>query len=299
MLHAVSCITWCVHRFDASCSALSDALGYARVADGNVDETDAQFWRAARVRGRRFAVYQPASGEACYLRFIECEQQSGYSPLRTFGWNATEIHVADVHALAARLRDSPYTIIGGPRDLLGNGTAVALQVRGPSDEIFYLTEINSEAMRGSYGRARAFVGRPFIVVLGASQHAASLSFYGDLAGRKTRARPFPIRVLSAAHGLDGDATHYPIASAVLRQQFRIEIDGYPDSATARPIRDDDLAPGMAIVSFTAPDISAFEHGALAVGERKDIVTKRACRAALLAGPDGETLEILESTTTRD
>jgi hypothetical protein len=287
MLRSVSSVTFSVDRFDASTFALESALGYCCVQQGNVSPEQAAFWSAPDVAGNRFAVFAPDSGEHVTLRLIESDATPGYAPLRTFGWNAAELHVADVHELARRLHDSPFEILGGPRDLLNNGSVVALQARGPSDEVLYLTQVNGEIMQRSYGKTESAVGRVFIVVLGCSDMDATRGFYSKLTRATPRPRKFAIRVLAAAHGLDPMTTKFPIASAVLKKQFRIELDGYPDTATSRPVTPGHLPPGLAIVSFDVASLDEVE-GAIA-----QTVDSR--RAAMLRGPDGELLELTEAS----
>ncbi len=215
MLRSICAVTYSVSRFDASCDALRTLFAYRLVDHGLVGDELASFWNAPRIRGARHAVFGPASGEPVYVRLVEQPDTPGYEPLHTFGWNAAELHVRDVHELAAALDDSSFEILGGPRDLLGNGTAVALQVRGPSGEVFYLTEISGENMQRSYGKAVSDVDRLFIAVLGTSDHGASRGFYAPLTKGSPRPRQFPIRVLAAAHGLDPITAKFPIGSAIL------------------------------------------------------------------------------------
>jgi hypothetical protein len=74
---------------------------------------------------------------------------------------------------------------------------------------------------------------------------------------------------------------------VLKKQFRIELDGYPDTATSRPVTPGHLPPGLAIVSFDVASLDEVE-GAIA-----QTVDSR--RAAMLRGPDGELLELTEAS----
>lgn len=292
MLRSICAVTFSVSEFGASRDALESLFGYQCVDDGTVADELANFWRAPAVSGARFAVYGPASGEPVYIRLVEQAATPGYEPLRTFGWNAAELHVRDVRGLAETLSDSSLEILGGPRDLLGNDTAVALQVKGPSQEIFYLTEISGDNMQRTYGRAASDVDRLFIAVLGASDHDATRDFYAPLTKGTPRPRRFPIRVLAAAHGLDPMTTRFPIGSAVLEEQFRIEIDGYPDSATDRPIMQGCLPPGLCMVSFSAPDSSGAAVEPAAEDAGFDIAPYFGRPVTLLQGPDGEWFEVI-------
>lgn len=291
MLHGVAIITVSVDNFDSSSEALVELLGYRRESVGTVSAELARFWGAGATAGARQALFLPGSGEDVYLRLVEADLPADYAPLETYGWNAVELHVQDVHRLAMQLAGTDYDIIGGPRDLLGNGTAIALQVRGPSKEVFYLTEINSENMQTTYGKALARVGRAFIVVLGSSDHSRSMDYYGALAGRRTRPRTFPIRVLAAAHGMDIYKSRFRIGSAVLRDAFRIEIDGYPESARPRQITPGHLPPGMCIVSMTTDSLDVLPAtGSVATIDEAPYAGRR---CALIEGPDGEWIEIIE------
>ena len=296
MLKSIHAVTYSVSNFDASCAALATCFGYRRLIDGHLDDDLARLWNAPRASGARYAVFGPASGEPVYVRFVEQPATPGYEPLKTFGWNAAELHARDVNGLADTLGDSPFEILGGPRDLLGNGTAVALQVIGPSREVFYLTEINGENMQRTYGRAESDVGRLFIAVLGASDHQATRQFYAPLTKGTPRPRRFPIRVLAAAHGLDPMTTHFPIGSAVLESQFRIEIDGYPESAIDRPSLDGFLPPGLCMVSFNAsdPDNVAVNPFAATPGLDAPPYSGRSVR--MLQGPDAEWSELIASSS---
>lgn len=292
MLRSVHAVTYTVPNFGASCAALESAFGYQLVDDGHITEELATFWGAAATSGSRAAIFAPGSGEPVYLRLIEQTQTHNYQPLRTFGWNAAELHVQDINALAAKLDESPFRILGGPRDLLGDGTAVALQVMGPSEEVFYLTEISGEAMQRSYGKAASPVGRTFIVVLGCSNLGKTLKFFSGLCDDTTEAHEFPIRVLANAHGIDPIANCFPIASAILQHQFRVEIDEYPDSAIARPINDRCLPPGLCMVSFLVDSLDELSLAPLRTASGLGSFLYRDHQAALIQGPDGEVLELV-------
>ena len=295
MLRSVSAATFSVSDFDASYAMLASVYNYGLCSEGVVTEALAEFWNAPKVAGARFAVLAPASGENVCIRLVEQPATPGYEPLKTFGWNAAELHVRDVHKLAGTLAETPLTILGGPRDLLGNGAAVALQVLGPSGEVFYLTEINGNNMQRTYGKAESTVGRLFIAVLGASNHGASRNFYAPLTKGTPRPRRFAIRVLAAAHGLNPHGTRFTVGSAVLEEQFRIEIDGYPESAITRPQSKGYLPPGLCLVSFNtaALSLSPYEPERCTDGLREAPYFGRPVQ--ILYGPDGEWLELIEGT----
>jgi len=291
MLRSVSTVTFATPDFDASCVALIEELGLARVETGSISAELANFWNAPAVAGAQFASFQSSSGEPVFVRLIESPETPGFEPLRCYGWNAAEFLVRDVAGLAERLQSSPLKILGGPRDLLNNGVAIALQARGPSDEVFYLTELNGKRMQATYGKAEADVDRIFIVVLGVSDMQRSREFYAKLAKATPRPRRMTIRVLAAAHGLDPMSHEFPIASAVLEDQFRIEFDGYPESATPRPQLPGYLPPGMAMVSFRVDSLENIVDA--------DIQEIEGSKRALLQGPDAELVELVELVENSD
>lgn len=293
ILNRIAGVTLSTPDFDSSATVLSEALGYVSLETGHVSRQLAEFWSAPCTAGRRYACFGPKSGEETFVRIVESPHTPGYEPLKTFGWNATEIHVADVYGLAESLAGSSLDIIGGPRDLLNNGTAVALQTQGPSDEIYYLTEINSDTMQRSYGKAESAVGRIFIVVLGCRLHDVSRTFYAQIADGVPRARRLSIRVLANAHGLDPYATQFPIGSAILREPYRIELDGYPDSATTRPTLDGHLPPGLSMVSFETDSFSESPYTPVKSTSSLDGAPYCGRGAQILHGPDGEWLELIE------
>ncbi len=285
---SVHAVTWTVPDVAASCAAFERYLGYGQIEEGVVSDALAAFWSAPAVCGSRYRILRPASGEPVYLRFIEAPQVPGYAPLKTYGWNAAEFHVRDVYAVAERLADSPFRIIGGPRDLLNNGAVIALQVVGPGDEVLYLTEMRHDGMREIYGSARSDVDRVFICVLGVSDQPRTLEFYRPHCVRTTERRAFPIKVLAAAHGLDPEQARFDIASLVMEQAFRIETDAYPASAQMRPGTPGQLPPGLAMVSVVVERIPS----ELTPITLEDSLYTGRC-IALQRGPDSEWLELIQ------
>jgi len=295
LLRSIKAITIAVRNLDASILCYRRFLHYDLVATGTVSPAQASRWDAEKETGQPFALLSPASMEPVYIRLVESDAAINYQALRHFGWNAAELHVTDVHALAESLGGSPFRIIGGPRDLLDDGTVVALQVLGPSGECLYLTSISSEAMQQTYGRARSTVGRVFIAVLGVSDLQVSRSFYQSAAVSLTEPRPFNIRVLAAAHGLDLMETKFDIASAVFEEPFRIELDHYP--ALAKPLqrRPGNLAGGICMVTMTwSGDSTVGWINALDWHPGEDDAICQQGRVSTIHGPDGELIELLSA-----
>jgi len=287
-------VSYSVNNFDASVTALQTHFDYQVIDTGRVSESLAETWGASAAAGSRYCVLGPESGKTFYIRFIEAPITAGYAPLRTLGWNATELLVKDVHALANELTHSEYTILGGPRDLLEDGTAIALQVRGPSDEIFYLTELNGKRFQTTCGVASTKVDRAFIVVLGASEHDAAMAYYRPACADITEVSRLGIRVLANAHGMEPMTSSFDIASAILGGQYRIEIDRYPPSAVVRPRLNQQLPPGMCMVSITAPSITGLGLPQIPNPQTGSRHTPYyGCKIAIAIGTANEWIELLE------
>jgi hypothetical protein len=292
-ISVISCITYSVPNLMESRRAFTEYLDYMPLIEAAIPKTLAYRWQAPLAAGNKYCLLQDARGEPVYIRLLESPQPTNYAPLQHFGWNAAELHVQDVHGLAEQLKDSPFQIIGGPRDLLDNDAVIAMQVLGPGKELLYLTQINHPGMQETYGRARSKVGSIFIAVMGSSNLPVSVAFYRAMSTRTTQRKAFNIRVLANAHGLEPLQARFDISSAVFSGSGRIEMDAYPASAFPKPQIAGQLPPGLSMLTVTAPAAMA---GQLA--EHCDFAAGPACPpysgrlTGLITGPDGEFLEII-------
>jgi len=268
-------------------------LGYQTVDRGTLCAELADLWDTPDLLGRPFIIMQPSSGSTVFLRFIDDPFDSKTAPLTTFGWNATELLVADPDKLAGQLRDSPFRIIGKPRDLYAAPDSPrAMQVQGPAGEVLYLTRIIPLGTRFPLSAARSFVDRAFIAVVGGPSMEQMTRYYRERLGLPvSEPASYRISVLSHANRLPGETT-YPLAVVRLPKDFLVELDQYPPGTAARPRRHGSLPPGMAMVSFSTDDL-----GALALTWRKkprpvDAFPYNGRPAAVTIGPAGEWLEII-------
>lgn len=294
VLESIRCITYSATQFDASVNAMQRYLNYQILESGKIENSLARLWGAEAMTGSRYCLLAPESGADFFIRFIESPATPGYAPLRTYGWNASEFLVQDVYALASELEGSAYSIIGGPRDLMENGAAIALQVAGPSQEVFYFTELNGRSFQNLYGKADCQVDRAFMAILGVQDHKAAIEHYGAAAVSTTKARTFNIRVLANAQGLDPVNTRFDISAAVFNNRYRIELDGYPATTVKRPRLPDYLPPGMCMVSATTSSIEQ-----LALAKSTDQIRGpvqalySGCNMAMAQGTSDELLELIE------
>ncbi len=294
MLDFIVAVTLTAPDLDAAERAYGRWLEYATVERGRISEQIADVWGAPRMAGRRYVLMQPASGEPVYLRFVEQATVEGYAPLRTRGWNATEILVQDPDDLAARLGDSPFRIVGEPRPLSMNPDIRAMQVIGPANELLYLTRIPPGKSAFDLGSAKTGVDRVFIVVLGGADVASMLEFYRSRFGLSVR-EPSNARVgvLNEAYGFPPEH-EIPLAIVRLPQSFLIEVDGYPAEAIERPVRPGELPPGMAMVSFEVAELDGLELEFMHPPRNFANAPYDGRRAAVTRGAAGELIELIES-----
>jgi hypothetical protein len=268
--------------------AYRDGLDYETVERGAISAELGSIWNTPGASGREFILMQPASKAKVYLRFVEGPEVMGYAPLTTLGWNATELLVTDPDALAAKLEDSAFEIVGPPKDLWAAPNAPrAMQTLGPGNEILYLT-------RNANFATETFVDRVFIMVVGGSSMSDFRDFYGSRLGVTVGdATPFSISVISNAQGLPAETT-YPLAVGQVSPQFLIEFDEYPNTIGPRPVRAGELPPGTAMVSFYVDDLDEFEVAWNAPPGPVAAFPYEGRRAGVTIGPAGEWIELIES-----
>ncbi len=288
MLKSILIVTISVLNLEPVEEAYQAHFDYQLIEQSVVSEELAAVWDTPAMVGHRYLIMQPASKDNSFLRFVESSAVEGYAPMQTYGWNATELLVTDPDALAERLGDSPFEIVGPPKDLwVAENAPRAMQVIGPGNELLYLTRNNNFEIR-------AAVDRVFIMVVGGPSMATLSEFYSDRMGLGVgEATPFQISVISRAQGLPMDTT-YPLAVARISDRFLIELDEYPAVARARPIADGELPPGVAMVTFEADDLAALNVSWRADAKAIQAAPYNGRRAAVTVGPAGEWIEVIEN-----
>ena len=294
MLECVIAVTFLAHDLEATAAAYSKYLGYTLVEQATVSGAMADVWGTKAMLDRSYITLQPASETQFFLRFIEADPVDGYAPLTTDGWNATELLTQDPDEMVNVLQGSPFEIIGHPYDLSSDGSVRAMQVKGPSEEILYLTRIQGERTR-VYGSAESMVDRAFILVVGSRDYDGLVSFYGDTLQHKIRRfGKTKITVLSKALGLDPENTLYELRLAELGNQFNLELDHYPAEMKSRPRRTDELPPGMSMVTFGVSDISNTGLKMRGAVTRLDTSFYQGGTAGVSVGSAGEWMEFVQS-----
>ncbi len=191
----------------------------------------------------------PAAADDFVFRFIEMPAEPGYRAFSRHGWNAAELIVASVDALAQRLASSPFEIVAPPMDLSFCPDIRAMQVRGPGGEILYLTEFKKPVPGLEAPPARCEVDRTFIVIAGGASLDAMQDFYATrFAVPRAPALESRVQTMALEFGLSREH-RFRIAALPLGGRCYIEADEMPAAAQPLPAEQYELPPGIAIVSF--------------------------------------------------
>lgn len=294
MLGRISTVTLTAPDLAAATAAYRQYLGYRVMHDGALGREVARAWGRPQLAGRRAVLMEPDSGAETYIRFVEGPPYPGYEPLACLGWNAAELIVADVDALAERLARSPFRVIGPPADLSFSDRIRAMQVVGPARELLYLTQIKEPLPAFDTPVASSFVDRVFIVILGGSSLHSLQDYYQTRFGvPRVPVMQSVVATLSARYALPADYRH-PIAAFPVGGQCYVEADQMPEAAVPRPCPPGELPPGIAMVSFEVKNLPVQSEGALGSTERPSSPPYAGRRTRACVGAAGEFIELIES-----
>ena len=286
------CATHVVDDLTAACQRYVEWMDYAVVEMGRVDEDLAALWLAPASEGRLYALLQPASGAGVYLRFVEGDAHEDYQPIRTYGWAAIELCVTDVDAVNRRMLESPFEVIGPPKDLDGFSTVKPMQVRGDDLEVVYLTQMLVDGPAHGLPSPQSLIDRPFIMVLACPDLKAGIAWVRDVLGMEV-IEPVAIRYSMIAKAFDlpeGEKTE--IVTAKWKGEVFLELDQYPQGARPRAAHPGALPPGVAITTMVHPDMARLEgHWAVEPAVREGVLYQGRC-VGMLRTPEGALLEII-------
>ena len=290
MLGQIIAVTMTVASLAPMESAYRDYLGYKTVDQGKVSSDAAKTWGASKVSGKDYLMMLPESGAPHYLRFVVSAPYPDSHAMRMHGWNATELLVQDPDAMAAKLRTSPFKIVGEPRGLSPESKTKAMQVIGPNNELLYLTN-----PAGENNKANTAVDRYFIVINGGADLTKLSTFFSENMGTKvTPPMEFRLSVLNKHFGFDPEMKHKIAVARLNGGPFSIELDQYPKEAKPLVGRADDLPPGVSMVTFEVENLDAvkepfIQKPAILQGKPYD-----GRRVGVIKGPSGELFELVET-----
>ncbi len=284
--------TLCVRDVAASAKRYAEWMDYVVVERGLVDPALAASWAAPAASGRPFVVCRPASGAAVFIRFVQADPPVDYRPLRTFGWSAMEICVSDTLAVERRMRLSPFEVIGPPRELDGMPEIFPMQVRGPDDEIVYLTQIRGQPAGTRLPVAQSLIDRLFIMVLASSNLTQTRRWFAEGLGLVAHGEvSLRYTMLSKAFGLPPETKHV-IATGGHDVDTFLEFDQYPCAATARPGEPGQLPPGIAIVTLDHPDLESVAVDWLSPPQARPGAVCGGRLQGVVRCPDGALIELV-------
>ncbi len=229
--------------------AYEDYLGYRSVDAGVMSAELAAAIDRPELADRRFVTMMPRSGPQVGLRLVAGDA-SGYVPMKRVGWSAIELLVKDPEQLESELPGSAFRHLQGPDFLTEQKNILAMQVTGPNQELFYLTHMIDPSKSFLQPQPSLEpVGHTFIMVMGSPDLEASLAFWRRYFGNGIVGPiPYRIGVLSDAYDLPGETLH-PLALVSMSDGYGIEIDQYPDAATAVPAPEGERG-GVILVSLS-------------------------------------------------
>lgn len=284
-----------VSDLERSISNYSEYFEYSVVERGDVPADLAASWDAPASAGQPYAVMQPASGAEVYIRLIQQPPVEGYKALRSYGWNALEICVQDVMAANARVENSPFEIIGPPRKIEGLDSIHPMQVKGPDEEIVYLTQINGDLPAFDLPRAASPIDKLFILVMGCSDLTASFDWMikhcGLAAGRENMEIVYTM--IAKAYDLPMEDLH-KISTLIHGRDVFLELDQYPDAAIQRPRHDGMLVPGCAIGTLWHPEFDSLPGPWFTEPAPREGAIYKGKRVGVLKDLDGTLIEIVEA-----
>lgn len=294
LLKRIKIATVSVPDLEAATAMYTAWLGYKSVEQGKITNELATLWGAPAMTGRRFATLQPASKTDVYIRIVEIDRVANYRALTTWGWNSVEILVKDPEKLHVKLGQSPFMIIGKPRRLKGYPSICATQVKGPGQEVLYLTADTEDPGSGLLPKAKSEVDRPFIMVLATGGIQQTQKWYCDTFKMKRNAiNGNPVDIIQHAQALP--PTHeFPLTVAMMADFGNmIEIDGYPSPTGPRPRQHGQLPPGVAMTSFEVKSLDAIKVKLLCEPKAIKHAGYENARSACTVGPAGEIIELIE------
>ncbi len=285
--------TLTVADLDAAEARYRDWLNYTTIERGALAEDLAASFDAPKAAGQPYAVMQPASGADIFIRLVEQPPIEGYKALVTYGWAAIEICVTDVLKAEETVKGSPFEVIGPPREIEGLPAIYPMQVKGPDEEIVYLTQIRDDLPAYDLPRASSLIDKLFILVIGCSDMHASLKWLDETLGFETgRVMDIEYHMLANAYGTPTDEMH-TIATAIHGRDVFLEVDQYPEAATARPTHEGMLTPGCAVGTFLHPDFDSIKADWVTAPATRSGGIYTGKRAGVLKAPDGTLVEVVE------
>jgi len=290
--------TLTVSDLERSQSLYCDWLGYNCVEEGFISNELAQSWGTPNTAGKPYAVLQPASKADIFIRLIKQPAAPEYKALRSYGWNAIEICTQNTDKVNAQMERSPFQIIGPPKRIPGLDSIYPMQIKGPDEEVIFLTQINSDMPTHDLPRASSLIDKLFILVMACSDMDTSKAWLQEhLLISADQDMSINYTMINKAFGLE-DGTQHRLCTMMHERDIFLEIDQYPSSTTLRQTHDGMLPPCAAIGSFIHPEfdklIEINKTNWITPPVKRSGTIYKNKRAGTLRVPDGTLIEMIES-----
>jgi catechol 2,3-dioxygenase-like lactoylglutathione lyase family enzyme len=288
----IKCGTISTPDLAAALADYRDLLGLRVVEDGKIPPDLAAAWGAPAAAGQAYALLQPQSEAACFIRLVEAPAHPDFVPTRTFGWAAFELTVQDVYGLAERVEGSGFETVGPPKPIPGLPYFVPMQVLGRGREMLYFNEVAMDTPSSDLPKAASAIDHIFIVILATPDREGSVRFLKErLRLDEGGSYTLNYTMINKAFGLP-DGTQSTITMAQKARLPIVEVDGYPPAATPRPRHSGMLPPGNAMVTL-AVDSLDLDLDWIAPPVRRDSPLYAGRRTATATGSAGELIELIE------
>jgi catechol 2,3-dioxygenase-like lactoylglutathione lyase family enzyme len=261
---------------------------------GKVSAAAAKSWGAPKAAGRSYVLMSSDGSPDVFLRAVENDAVPGYAPMTTWGWNSWEIIVDDIEKVNATMKASPFRIVGGPAPLKSTRSIVAMQVRGPADEILYLTCETGDREKSILPVPKTLIDRPFILVVAGPEIEKLRDWYADtFRMAKGPINNTVVEIIAEAQGMPLD-TPRPLTLLRMRERGNmLELDGYVGGKGARPRPPGQLPPGNAMASFAVASLDTIKVPFIAPPAKLPGAAYNGRRSATLLGVAGEPVELIE------
>lgn len=291
----IVCGTISVSDLDKSVAIYRDFLYQELLETGEVSAELAQAWGAENCTGARYAILAAPTEAKSYFRLVEVPTTERVKPATTLGWNAFELTVKDVFALAEHIEGNGFEIDGPPKLVDGFTSFIPMQVFGPDGEVLFLNQVNHSDVDVDLPIAQSEVGEIFIAVLASPDRELSTEEYVQSLGLD-RAATHSLR-----YGLINRAFDLPVEtkqsiSMVQNKRWPIlQVDQYPDYAEQRPQRAGYLPNGNSIISLLVESISDLSIAEKAIGPEISPAggIYQGRKTQVIKGSAGELIELIE------
>lgn len=289
----IKCGTVSTPSLSAALEDYRDLLGLQVVEEGTIAGDLAASWQAPGAAGQRYALLQPQSGAACFIRLVEAPLHQDFVSTRTFGWAAFELTVRGVYNLAERVEGSGFEIVGPPKPIENLPYFVPMQVTGRGREMLYFNEVACDTPSSDLPKAVSDIDHIFIVILATPDREGSVRYLKDrLRLDEGGSYTLNYTMINKAFGL-ADGTQSTITMAQKGRLPIVEVDGYPPAATGRAKHEGMLPPGNAIVTLAVDSLDPLDLEWIAPPARREGPLYAGRRAATTIGSAGELLELIE------